>query len=165
MSEEQQTKFDSYAIVEVMGRQTYAGKVTEQAFGGACLLRVDVPALSEKREPYTDYETVDGLYQRVMKERVLPGTQAFTKFIGIGSIYAMTPCTEAAAVAAAARLRHAPVSVVDIPERIALPVAEVPADDKGDEYDDGGDNDDDGLTDAAVGHARDFLEIPAEGQP
>jgi hypothetical protein len=156
MSEEQSGKFDSWAIVEVMGRQTYAGKVTEQAFGSACLLRIDVPALPEQRQQYADYsETVDGRYQ--MKERVIAGTQAFTKFIGFGSIYAMTPCTEAAALEAAAQLRHAPVSVIDLPERIALPPA--------DGEDDG--EDDDAYTSSDIEHARDFLasEIPAEGQP
>jgi hypothetical protein len=65
---DQATKFDEWAIVEVMGRQTFAGRVTEQIFGGTSFVRVDVPAVN--------------------------GTPAFTKLIGAGSIYAITPTTE-----------------------------------------------------------------------
>lgn len=65
---EQPEKLDAWAIVEVMGRQSYAGRVTEQVFGGASLIRVDVPAIE--------------------------GAAAFTKLIGVGSIYAITPTTE-----------------------------------------------------------------------
>jgi hypothetical protein len=66
--EEQTEKFDEWAIVEVMGRQSYAGRVTEQAFGGASLIRVDVPSVD--------------------------GSPAFTKLVGLSSIYAITPTTE-----------------------------------------------------------------------
>ncbi len=65
---EETEKFDEWAIVEVMGRQTFAGRVTEQIFGGTSFVRVDVPAVN--------------------------GTPAFTKLIGSGSIYAITPTTK-----------------------------------------------------------------------
>jgi hypothetical protein len=41
--ETQSDKFDSFAIVEVFGHQKFAGRVTEQAIGGASFVRVDVP--------------------------------------------------------------------------------------------------------------------------
>lgn len=66
--QEHTERFDEWAIVEVMGRQSYAGKVTEQVFGGASLIRVDVPSVN--------------------------GSAAFTKLIGLSSIYAITPTTE-----------------------------------------------------------------------
>lgn len=65
---EEAEKFDCYAIVEIMGRQSFAGKVTEQVFGGASLIRVDVPSVD--------------------------GSPAFTKLFGVSSIYAITPTTE-----------------------------------------------------------------------
>ena len=44
-------KFECWAIVEVMGHSRYAGRVTEQAIGGCAFVRVDVPAVGERR-PY-----------------------------------------------------------------------------------------------------------------
>lgn len=66
--DQQTEKFDEWAIVEVMGRQTFAGRVTEQSFGGTSFVRVDVPTVN--------------------------GTPGFTKLIGAGSIYAITPTTQ-----------------------------------------------------------------------
>jgi len=64
-----------------MGHRTFAGLVTEQTVGGASFVRVDVPAVG--------------------------GLPEFTKLLGAGSIYAITPCTEetARAFAESARLR------------------------------------------------------------
>lgn len=61
-------KLDCYAIVEVLGRRVFAGRVTEQVIAGAGFIRVDVPAVNQR--------------------------EAFTKFIGAGSIYSITPVTE-----------------------------------------------------------------------
>lgn len=41
MSEKQ--TFDCWAIVEVMGHVTMAGRVTERAIGGQSFIRIDVP--------------------------------------------------------------------------------------------------------------------------
>jgi len=86
-----------FAIVEVMGHNTYAGKVSVVSLGGAAFIRVDVP------------EVPAG-------ESWEPARQAFTKLIGAGSIYAITPCDEEAATAAARGLRSAAVTVVRLPE-------------------------------------------------
>lgn len=50
----EQTKesFDQWAIVEIMGHQRYAGRVTEQVIGGTSFVRVDVPG-GEERQPFT----------------------------------------------------------------------------------------------------------------
>ena len=73
--------FDTWAVVEVMGHQRYAGRVTEQVIGGAAFIRVDVP----------DVPPVNGLGAR----------QGYTKILGAGSIFAITPCTEEVARRAA----------------------------------------------------------------
>ncbi len=83
-------KVDFWAIVEVMGRRKYAGRVTEQVIGGTSFVRVDVPAREE--EP------------------------AFSKLFGPGSIYCITPVGEDVARGLASRLREQPVSVWDLPE-------------------------------------------------
>lgn len=81
--------FESWAIVEIMGHQTYAGKVSEQVIGGSSFVRVDIP--DTKEQP------------------------AFTKLFGSGSIYCITPTTEVVAKALAERHSRPPVSLYDLP--------------------------------------------------
>ena len=78
-------KFDCWAVVEVMGHSRYAGRVTEQAIGGCAFVRVDVPAVNDRL--------------------------AFTKLLGQGSIFAITPCSEEVAKAVAAQSYAKPVDV------------------------------------------------------
>lgn len=78
-------KFDCWALVEVMGHQRYAGRVTEQAIGGCAFVRVDVPA------------TADRL--------------AYTKLLGQGSIFAITPCSEEVARAVAVQCCSRPIEI------------------------------------------------------
>lgn len=94
--------FESWAIVEVMGHRQFAGFVSEQAIGGASFVRVDVPAVD-----------IDG--------EQLP---AFTKLLGAGSIYAISPCTEETARAFAAKSRQRSFSVYEAP-RLAAPVEDI----------------------------------------
>jgi len=86
MSDEQ---FETWAVVEVMGHKTYAGMVREEAIGSATFLRIDVPQTSER--------------------------PAFTKYIGTGSVYAITPTDEATAKVAAERLAERPISPYIVP--------------------------------------------------
>jgi hypothetical protein len=99
MSTENAT-FDQGAIVEIMGRQVIAGRVTEQTIGGTAFIRVDVPECGDQ--------------------------PAFTRFYGAGAIYAMTPVSEEAARIALRRFRPEPVTVY-VPELKQL-VAPAPAD-------------------------------------
>jgi len=82
-------KFDQWAIVELMGHQRIAGRVSEETIGGTSFLRVDVPKLED-----------------------LP---AFTKFYGSSAIYAMTPVSEEVARATAMQIRERPVNVYELP--------------------------------------------------
>ena len=45
-------KFEHWGIVELMGHQRTAGRLTEEMIGGANMLRVDVPAGNEFRTAY-----------------------------------------------------------------------------------------------------------------
>lgn len=87
MSEE---KFNEWAILEIMGHQTYAGRVSEQAVGGASFVRIDIPEIE--------------------------GQAGFTKIFGAGSIYCISPCTEQVARAMAARYRQVPINRYDLPD-------------------------------------------------
>lgn len=94
--EAEKKPFETWAIVELMGHHQIAGRATEESIAGQNMLRVDVPAVGER----------------------LP----HTKYFGGGSIYAIHPCTEAIACAAAERLATRwgytplPVAVPDLTE-------------------------------------------------
>lgn len=94
---------DTWAIVEIMGHQKYAGRISEEAIGGAAFVRVDVPEID--------------------------GRPAFSKLFGGGSIFCITPVSEGVALATARGLRNPPLNVWDFPEAIrdrlrSLPAAE-----------------------------------------
>ncbi len=91
----QETKsFEGWAIVEIMGHQTYAGRVSEQIVGGSPFVRVDVPEIPERK------------------------LQSFTKLFGGSSIYCITPVSEEVATLRAARLEQQPVSIYDLPVEV-----------------------------------------------
>ena len=111
--------FESSAIVELMGHQKIAGKVSEETIAGSAMLRVDVPKTGSR--------------------------DAFTKFYSATAIYCITPTDEATMVAAVAALDKPPVSpyVVRLPEspRLAERVSSYSYLD--DDFDDDDDIDDD----------------------
>ncbi|HEX6463950.1 MAG TPA: hypothetical protein VFZ98_05840 [Vicinamibacterales bacterium] len=76
---EQAQPLETWAVVEVMGHKKFAGYVSEQVIGSNALIRVDVPETDQ-----------GGVF-----------TRPYTKLIGPGSIYMLTPCTEDVARAAA----------------------------------------------------------------
>jgi hypothetical protein len=84
--------FEQFAIVELFGHQTLAGKVTEQVIAGTGFLRIDVP-----RE--------DG--------------SIVTRLQNPKSVYGIRPCTEEVARAAALRLYGIePIAPVDFAKRL-----------------------------------------------
>lgn len=86
---ENNVAFESWCIVEVMGHSKYAGFVSEQKIAGARLVRVDVPECE--------------------------GRPAFTKLLGVASIFAITPCTESVARAAVKSFFSRPFSMFELP--------------------------------------------------
>lgn len=92
---EQQEKFETWAIVELMGHRKLAGKVSEQIIAGAPLLRIDVP----------EVPTGNG-------GAMIP---AFTQFYGAGSLYCLTPTSETVARMYAQSRREEPVKQWDLP--------------------------------------------------
>jgi len=90
-------KFDTWAIVELMGHQQIAGRASEATIAGGSFLRVDVPETE--------------------------GAKTFTRFYGAGALYSITPVAEEIARSAAERLHCRPITVwmPDLEPR-ALPV-------------------------------------------
>jgi hypothetical protein len=99
--------FAAWAIVELFGHSQIAGRVTEEAIGGASFIRVDVPEVN--------------------------GQAAFTKFYGGGAIYSITPVSEEVVRIAVERMRVRPVSTFYLPS----PAPIVNKDDFDDEPDGG----------------------------
>lgn len=85
-----ETKFEQWALVEIMGRQRIVGKVTEAVIAGAGMLRVDVP---------------DG-----------KGGVKMTRFYSPASVYCISPVTQEIAVQMAARIDAAPVQRYELPQ-------------------------------------------------
>lgn len=124
MAEQQQAKFDGWAIVDVLGHQRYVGYVTTEAYGAAVLFRIDVPAL-EARERTTKRPGYgqDGRYWPAGTVVQEGATDGYTKLIGAGSIYSITPCTKEAALKAVEESQPRPLMNVQIPAAAALPPA------------------------------------------
>lgn len=78
------SNFDSWALVELFGRQRIVGKVTEETIGGASFIRVDVPASD--------------------------GNAAFTRFYGGAAIYCISPVSEEIARELLKSCRNEPVA-------------------------------------------------------
>lgn len=133
--------FAGWAIVEVVGRKQYAGLVREQLVAGAPLLRIDVPEI-------------------VAGAETIPG---FTKFVGPGSIYMLTPTDEATARRVAADLRERPVHLWQMQTSPRTALQRATDDDASDDYNPDSDQDipdglnedlDDDLDDVASGELR-----------
>jgi hypothetical protein len=110
---------ETHAIVEVFGHQRYAGFVQSISLGGSAMIRIDVPEIppcQRIREKY-DYEA----RKTVNEEYHDPGSPAFTKFMGVGSIFSITPCSKEVAMEAVRQFKSAPVTVLEMPQPRQLP--------------------------------------------
>lgn len=79
-----QTSFNEWGILEVMGRLRMAGIISEQTIAGAGMIRIDVPATTN--------------------------APAFTRFFSPSSIYSITPTEEGLARTLAENFREVPVN-------------------------------------------------------
>ncbi len=105
-----------WAVVEQLGHNQYAGLVSEATVCGVAMVRIDVPEVTERKE-----KDPDGSEYVVRKARL-----GYTKLIGAGSIFAITPCTEEVARRIAARMGNAEswnFTPLALPQRPALPAA------------------------------------------
>jgi len=94
--------FDQWALVEIMGHDRYAGRVTEQVIGGCAFVRVDVP------EVVSDQLLLD----TGKPEVIAPG---FSKLFGQGAIFSITPVSEEIARKMAASYRASPIKAFEMP--------------------------------------------------
>jgi hypothetical protein len=125
MSEVQQARFDGWAIVDVLGHQRYVGYVTTEAYGGAVLFRIDVPELAERERVSKSGEYAGGRWVPAGTTVKEGAVQGYTKLIGAGSIYAITPCSQEAALKAVENTQQRPLMSVALPPERALASSDV----------------------------------------
>jgi hypothetical protein len=119
--------FHSWAIVEMFGHTKEVGFVTTQYFGPACLFQIDVPELPE-RDMVLEFSKYlsGGEYAPAGTKIKLAASPRRSRLIGPGSIYSITPCTEATAMAAIESLAqtHREMIILELPKKAA--VAQLP---------------------------------------
>lgn len=99
-----------FAVVELFGHQRIAGAVSEHAFGGCAMVRVDVPTITVTETVYPDQS---GASERIT--RTIPG---HTRSLGPAAIYSINWCDEAGALVAAMQIKHEPMRPYSL--RVAL---------------------------------------------
>ena len=119
MEESQGNQIETWAVVEIFGHQKMAGFVRTAVLGSACMLRVDVPDMPEEEVEDRSFDFTAGEY--VTTKVKVAAVKGFTRYLGISSIFSLTPCTEEFARAAQRRMRIEPPRIVEMPQRPLLP--------------------------------------------
>ena len=122
--EQEQAKFEGWAIIEMMGHQRESGFVTTEAYGQAVLFRVDVPEIPEKEEVLKREEWSDagaGDYLRAGSKVLRAKIPARSRLISPAAVYALNPCTEEAAKKAVETGIRRPLILLEPPKDRALP--------------------------------------------
>lgn len=93
MEEITQTRFEGWALVEIMGHRRAAGKVTTEYIGTAAFLRVVTPEVPPTRYTLGNDAWIDG--RRVYAGSIIESSRERSEIlVGSASIYAITPTTE-----------------------------------------------------------------------
>ncbi len=115
--DQQQTSFEGYAVLELMGHNQAYGFVTTCYFGGPALFRVDRPEIPKREYELKRAQWIgDVLAQpgtKVEREAV-PGS---TVFVGPQAVFRMTPCDEATVRECIERNIQAPIKVLSLVEQ------------------------------------------------
>lgn len=118
MNDNAPKEFNSWGIVEMFGHTKEVGFVSTQYFGPACLFQIDVPELPEREMVLEFSKYLNGTTYAPAGTKVkLAASPKRSRLIGPGSIYSITPCTEATAMAAIESLAqtHREMIILDIP--------------------------------------------------
>lgn len=86
------SRFETWAIVEIMGHQKFAGFLTEETIAGSGMLRLDVPEF--------------------------PPLKGFTRYFNTASVYSITPTSEELARQVGEGLQRQPMSLYELPDEL-----------------------------------------------
>ena len=109
-------QFEGWAIVELFGHQREIGFVTTRYFGTACMFQVDAPELPERDSILDTPQYVNGKWTPAGAKVQKKSAPARSRLLGPGSIYALNPCSEQAAMHAIEQLAGREIVVLSIPE-------------------------------------------------
>jgi len=101
------TKFEGWAVVDIMGHVRIAGQVREETVFGHAIIRVDVPAVE--------------------------GHPAFTRYYHPQALYSLCPTDEPTARMVAKSQRHPPIERWQLPANPAAVAGAVEDDDTDDD--------------------------------
>ncbi len=94
MTENKQSNFEGWAIVDLFGYHQEAGFVRTELLGQTAFLRIDAPEIPPK-----EYVLEDHLWMN--NQLVVPGSKvrttsipARTRLVGAGAVFAINPATE-----------------------------------------------------------------------
>jgi len=135
MEQQQQSKFEGWAVVEIMGHNKEIGFVTTEYFGGPALFRVDQPELPEREYTLTRPQWIGDTHcpaGTVVQREAMPGK---TSFVGPSSIFRLTPCTEETARKAIEAMLPSPIKVLSIPDNQKLVTAGMVSAEQDDSFD------------------------------
>jgi hypothetical protein len=119
--DQQQAKFEGWAVVGLFGHQKEAGFVTTEYYGNAAMFRIDVPELPEREwvlerpQRGDNYELLP-IGTKVKREAVA----ARSRLVGPGAVYDMTPCTEELVRRAIEQGLSRPLIVLEMPAKPQL---------------------------------------------
>ena len=133
--EQEQAKFEGWALLELFGHGREAGYVTTAYFGGTALFRVDVPEVPARQETADRPRWMGNKLcpiGTVVEAEAVPGR---TCYLGPGSIFRISPSSEEAVRAVAARVDR-DVKIVSLPAGAQLTEGEVLPGESPDEEDD-----------------------------
>ena len=125
MNDNAPKEFHSWAIVEMFGHTKEVGFVSTQYFGPACLFQIDVPELPEREIVLSHSRYINGVTYAPAGTKVkISAMPKRSRLIGPGSIYSITPCTEATAMKAIDSMAdtHREMLILEVPDKVpALP--------------------------------------------
>lgn len=116
MTDENAKGFEGWAVCELFGHKRMAGYIGSQEVGGGTLLRLDVPATDPTERELAAHVASPHYYGEPHP------TTAYTKLLGLGAIYGITPCTEEVARRAAREIERS-----NDPLPVQLPALTAPA--------------------------------------
>jgi hypothetical protein len=116
-------QFEGWAIVELFGHQREIGYVTTRYFGTACMFQVDAPELPERDYVLDQPQYVSNEWTPAGAKVRKKAAAARSRLLGPGSIYALNPCSEEAAMLAIDRLSGREIVVLEVPAQKALAAA------------------------------------------
>jgi hypothetical protein len=82
--------FESWGVLELFGHLRLAGMISEQSFGPATMIRIDVPAVGDQ--------------------------PAYSRLFGVAAVYGITPTSEEIARGIAETLRAKPIQHYELPK-------------------------------------------------